>query len=125
MDGQAPFGICPIGPSLLISVSEPTRIVSGQALIQAGFASEQIIALGPEPVFVKELIVVDGLTSHTQYMSPFVMQALDSIAGNVAPRLCPKIYVPRRPSVQRDFENELAIAEKLSKLGFVETEPLK
>jgi len=55
-------------PAIIDSTSAAVRTVSTQALRQAGFSSNEVVAIDQEPVFIGELIVVDGLTCHSQYL---------------------------------------------------------
>lgn len=107
-------------PAIIDSTSAVVQNVATQALRHAGFGADEVIATGHEPVFIEELIVVDGLTSHTQYISPIVMQCLDAIADDVSSGTSAKIYPSRRPAVSRDFENEAEIAARLRQMGFQE-----
>jgi capsular polysaccharide biosynthesis protein len=107
-------------PAIIDSTSAAVQKVSAQALHRAGFGLDEVIPTGPVPEFIEELIVVDGLTCHSQYLSPFTMQCLDAIAESVPAGSNVRIYVPRRPAVTRDFESELEIAGQLHQLGFYE-----
>ena len=108
-------------PAIIDATSPIIEDVARQALNAAGFDPDHIIPTDQAPAFFEEIVVVDGLTSHSQYISPFVMQCLDIITGNVPDGPAKDIYVPRRPAISRDFENEPAISAHLQHLGFRET----
>ncbi len=60
-------------PVIIDATFKPVREIAGQALEMAGFNPQDIIDTGHEPVFVEELFFVDGLTTHSRYLSPIVM----------------------------------------------------
>lgn len=107
-------------PVLIHESTTAIQKVAIQALQQAGYDRDQILTCGEEPVFLQELIYVDGLASHSQYISPYVMQCLDAVADNVRAGTASKIYVPRRPAPTRDFVNERQISSNLTANGFSE-----
>ncbi|ACL61107.1 glycosyltransferase family 61 protein [Methylobacterium nodulans] len=106
-------------PALIHKTSPALSEIKVQALQASGFTPENIIATGDEPVFVERLIVVDGLAFHTQYLSPFVMTCLDEIAASVPPADIDRLYASRGRGASRDFVNEPAVADHLSKLGYI------
>jgi capsular polysaccharide biosynthesis protein len=107
-------------PAIVDSSSAAVLQVANQALQQAGFAATEIVATTHAPRFVEELIVVHGLTQHSDYLSPIVMQCLDAIAAPIPAGADAQVYAPRRPVVGRDFENEPRVAKRLDALGFRE-----
>lgn len=107
-------------PVLIHESTAAIRKVAIQAIQQAGYDRDQILTCGQEPVFLKELIYVDGLASHSQYISPYVMQCLDAVADDVQAGTASMIYVPRRPAPTRDFVNERQISAALVANGFSE-----
>lgn len=107
-------------PALLHKSPPALQNISIQALRQAGYGSDQILICSHDPVYVKELIFVDGLANHSKYLSPYVMQCLDAIADDVQAGNATKIYAPRRPTPTRDFVDEHKIAASLAVNGFSE-----
>lgn len=107
-------------PALLHESPPALRTISIQALQQAGYGSDQILTCNHDPVFVRDLIYVQGLAHHSQYLSPYVMQCLDAIAEDVQAGDATKIYAPRRPTPTRDFVDEPQIAASLAAHGFSE-----
>ncbi|MDR7038311.1 capsular polysaccharide biosynthesis protein [Methylobacterium sp. BE186] len=108
----------------VIIFDEPTAVTRSAtaALHCAGFSNEYVLPMGRAPVFVGDLIVVDRLTGHAVYLSPLVMECLDTITETIAAAKNDSIYVPRRPSMSRDFNDEHLVAERLQGLGFQEVE---
>jgi capsular polysaccharide biosynthesis protein len=107
-------------PAIIDATSAAVQTVATEALQQAGFAATEIVATTHAPQFVQELVVVDGLTQHSAYLSPIVLQCLDAIADAIPAGADPKIYAPRRPAVERDFDNEEQVARHLDRIGFRE-----
>jgi capsular polysaccharide biosynthesis protein len=107
-------------PAIVDGTSAAVLSVATQALQLAGFAATEIVATSHAPQFVKELIVVEGLTQHADYLSPFVMQCLDAVTSSIPAGADPMIYAPRRPAIVRDFVNEPLIAKRLETMGFRE-----
>jgi len=107
-------------PALIHKSTAAIESVAIQALQQAGYRRDQILICGQEPVFLQELIFVDGLSDHSRYLSPYVMQCLDTIADGVQAGTASKIYVTRRPAQTRDFVNEGQISACLAANGFSE-----
>ncbi|WP_167350752.1 glycosyltransferase family 61 protein [Methylobacterium variabile] len=108
-------------PVLIHRASPDLVRVASQALNTIGIGDGNIIVSGDDPVFVKHIIVVDGLTAHTQYLSPFVLQCFDEISNSLPVGPNKKIYASRGPRSSRDFHDEGVVARKLTEAGYTET----
>lgn len=106
-------------PAVVDCTSASVFKVASQALLQAGFSTSEIAGTTDDPVFVQDLVIVDGLTSHSQYLSPIALQCIDAIAETIPAGTGGKIYAERRPATVRDFENEREIAIQLNDAGYV------
>ena len=71
-------------PAIIQGGGSPIEHIAREALRCVGFGQDDIIARGREPVFVRELIVVDGLARHPLYISPTVLDCFDEIATHAA-----------------------------------------
>ncbi len=94
-----------------------------ESLEMIGIASENHLPLDRTPCFFRELIVVEGLTIHSVYMSPLVFDCLQHVATDIGGRGIDRVYLRRRPAKSRDFEDEERIAEYLAGQGFQIAEP--
>ncbi len=107
-------------PVLIHRSSADLVRTASQALNAIGVADDKIVLADEEPVFVKRLIFVDGLTQHSYYLSPFVLQCLDDISTHLQADPNPRIYASREPHSSRNFHEADAVARKLAELGYVE-----
>ncbi|MFE1600102.1 glycosyltransferase family 61 protein [Methylobacterium sp. ID0610] len=105
-------------PALIHRASPALDQIKRQALQAAGYAPEQVVVTGDDPVRVERLMVVDGLAVHTQYLSPFVMTCLDEIAAAVPPGDVDRLYASRGAGASRDFDDEPAVARHLATHGY-------
>lgn len=105
-------------PALIHDTNPFLSKVMREALGCAGFADEALVSTSAEPTLVRELIIVDGLTSHSQYMSPFVMTALDEIASSAEAGSSRNVYATRGEAVTRDFTDRDAVRSEMKALGF-------
>lgn len=104
-------------PAIIHAASAPMQEVARQALGCAGFPSDRIVAIGRDPVFVRELVFVDGLTN-PPYISTLALQCLDEATAHVPASSIRKVYAPRAPAFTRDFEDEPAAAAAFAGLGY-------
>ena len=109
-------------PVLIFDEPEAVRQVATAALQVAGVPAEVIVPLGRAPAFLRELVVIDGLTWHSLYLSPIVMQCLDAVSAAIESGQQADLYATRRPSRTRDFAAEPAIAARLRARGYREIE---
>ena len=105
-------------PAIIHASSPEIQSVTRQALGCCGFRADEIIAVGREPVLVRELVVVDGMTSPPSYISAATLDCIDDITSNIAAEKVKKVYAPRAPSLTRDFKDEAAVGATLGQMGF-------
>ena len=82
-----------------------------------------VVGLGSEVVRVERLIIVDGLTSHGQFMSPIVMNCVDAVSTSVKGRNLDKLFVLRTSSQSRRFVNEEQILARALASGYTLINP--
>lgn len=102
------------------------QTIMHQSLAVLGIASEKIIETGPEVVHFDELLLVHGLTSHSVFISPLVMECMEFIANKAPPGRADMIYAMRSPAHIRDFEDEPTIRAIFQSHGYasIDTTPL-
>ena len=105
-------------PAIIHGGTSAIQQVCRQALACAGFAPEAVVAVGQEPVFVRELVVVDGLAHHPLYISPLALRCFDDMTAHVPAGAVRRLYAPRAPAIARDFEEEGRVAAVLAASGF-------
>ncbi len=105
-------------PAIIQRSDSPIEQVCREALRRVGFDADEIIAVGREPVFVRDLIVVDGLARHPLYISPTILQCFDEIADQIPAGRTDKVYAARGASSLRDFIDEKCTAAQLASAGF-------
>jgi capsular polysaccharide biosynthesis protein len=88
------------------------------SLAVIGVPAEKIIETGSEPVYFEELLLVRGLTEHSLFISPLVMDCMAFIAGTVPLGEPDNLYAVRRPSSFRDFDDEPTAREVLLSNGY-------
>jgi capsular polysaccharide biosynthesis protein len=110
------------GRVLVQAVPDPLRRVMHDALALAGFQPAQIIAAGPDPVRVDQLVLVEGLSDHGQYLSPLTLPALDAATIGIAPTAGANLFVIR-PGLPRRLADEAAVAEAAAVAGYRVIDP--
>lgn len=93
-------------PMVVHKNSLKMQTIVSQSLAVLGVTSDKIIETGPEVVHFDELLLVHGLTSHSIFISPLVMECMEFIASKAPPGKTDMIYAMRSPAHIRDFENE-------------------
>ena len=88
--------------------SPPGRIASimKECLDRAKFDSNQIIWLQDGVAFFHDLILVDGMTQHGEYISPLAIEHLQALKARIDRGSSTKIYVTRKNCPYRRFVNE-------------------
>jgi len=110
--------------SFLVSdESGPLSKVMMDAFEIAALGQNAVVNAGRNPVFVRELIVVDGLSQHGSFMSPLIMECLDELANKVPAGHIRKIYVTRHGAQYRKARNEDLVVAQLEKQGFAVLDP--
>jgi Glycosyltransferase 61 len=88
-----------------------------------GIDGQYLVRCSQEPAFFEEVILVDGLTQHGQYMSPVVVECLDCLASMVVPEPGERIYVSRRSAHFRKLRNEDELAPIFKEYGYRVIDP--
>ena len=105
-------------PAIIQGHGSPVEHVSREALRSIGFAPDEILSVGRDPVFVRELIFIDGLAAHPLYLSPLALRCFDEIAERMPAGPTGKVYASRGSGSPRDFADEPAVAAALTAAGF-------
>lgn len=108
-------------PIIVHTTSVEMYSIIKQSLAVIGISDDLIHVTDRSPLFFRELIVINGLTSHSVYISPLVMECMDFIASKAPMGSAERIYVPRRPATTRDFEHEPQVAKLFGDEGYSET----
>jgi capsular polysaccharide biosynthesis protein len=114
------------GAELSFLVSDefgPLSKVMENAFEIAALGEKAVVNAGRDPIFVRELIVVDGLSQHGSFMSPLIMDCLDALATKVPAGDTKKIYVTRRGAQYRKARNEDLVVAHLEKQNFRVLDP--
>jgi capsular polysaccharide biosynthesis protein len=93
------------------------------SLAMLGINKSNIHTIGSNPIFVKRLFVVAGLTAHGSYMSPLVLGCMDVISAHVSSKPVERLYVSRRGAHYRNLEGEEDICSYAKSQGFVVVTP--
>lgn len=116
-----------IGKGYAVVVQEvegPLTEIMDRTLSLAGFAGDDVIKIGGEPVFFNELLVVSGLTRHGSYMSPLVPLLVNELAAGVsAESKIRKVYVARSDTSRRHIVNEDTLRSALEAAEFTTVVP--
>ncbi len=107
-------------PMAVHACREDMAAVIRDSLAVVGVPAEKIIETGSEPVYFEELLLVRGLTEHSLFISPLVMDCMAFIADAAPAGESDSLYAVRRPSSIRDFEHEPAAREVLLADGYRE-----
>ena len=70
-----------------------------------------------QPCRVSELVFVEGMTRHGQFLSPLVLRAMDRIAGQIEAGEAGNVWVTREDSL-RQLRGEAAANERIAALGW-------
>ena len=94
-----------------------------ETLRRLGIADHRVRVSGNAPVFVRELIVVEGLTHHGTYMSPLVRDCHDRLAHGVPGSGYERVLLLRGAGATRRFHDELHMARIATARGFTVLSP--
>lgn len=98
------------------------RSVMIQSLAAIEIGPERIIEADDKPMHFEELLIVSGLTIHTTFLSPLVMQCMDFISAKAQNIDRPNLYPVRYPAKTRDFEDTVTAAKILEEAGYAPVE---
>ena len=97
--------------------------VMQQSLRRLGIADWRVRVSGVEPVFVRELIMVEGLTEHGTYMSPMVCDCHERLAHGIVGRGIERVFLLRGAGMNRRFHDEARMIQLASERGFTAVSP--
>lgn len=109
-------------PAIAYSAGDAMNNVVRDSLRLIDYPADEVVFTGTSPCHFDELILIDGLTVHSVFMSTPVFECMEKIAGAVPAGPAESLYVTRRPSISRCFENEAEIQAVFSEFGFREIE---
>ncbi len=99
-------------------VEEPLAAIMRQTLARLGISDDLCIEAGYAPVLVERLILVEGLTDHGSYVSPFVFDCLDRLTSGIPPGPDRHVYVSRGSVSTRRLVDEDGIMTRAAARGF-------
>ncbi len=97
--------------------------VMRQTLRRLGIGDHRIQASGLEPVRVRELIMVEGLTDHGVYMSPLVRDCHERLAHGVAGSGIERVFLRRGAGTGRGFNDETHMMQQAAARKFSVVSP--
>lgn len=107
-------------PAIVFDTNGRLNVIMRESLEVIGFGANKIIFTDKKPAFFEQIIIVDGLTSHANFMSPVVFECMEFIASKAAPGTAEKLYVTRRTAKSRQFENDNEIYNFFAEQGYKE-----
>ena len=94
-----------------------------QTLRRLGIEDRRVRVSGVEPVRVRELIMVEGLTEHGTYMSPLVCDCHERLAHGIAGRGVERVFLLRGAGMNRRFRDETHMVRLAAERGFTVVSP--
>ena len=109
---------------LVHDVSDPMLGgIMQQTLRRLGIEDRRVRVSGLEPVFVRELILVEGLTDHGAYMSPLVRDCHDRLAHGIAGSGIERVFLRRGAGIGRWFADDTHMMQLAAARGFSVVSP--
>jgi capsular polysaccharide biosynthesis protein len=105
------------------AVSDPLRGIIRESLAKLGIGQQDLIEVGPGPVRVESLVLVDGLSSHGSYMSPLVMDCVATVSADIPPKAVERLCVFRDGARSRRFVGEDEIRAIAIRCGYHLVDP--
>ena len=112
-------------PVVVHKTSDAMQSIMKQSLEVIGVSEDKTIITERSPVYFEELLLVEGLTGHSVFISPLVMECMEFIASKAGSGSSDSLYAVRRPATTRDFENEPEVKIIFSENGYSEIEAEK
>lgn len=112
-------------PVVVHKTSDAVQSIMKQSLEVIGVSADKTIITDRSPVYFEELVLVEGITGHSIFISPLVMECMEFIASKAGTGSSDSLYAVRRPATTRDFENESEAKIILSENGYTEIEAEK
>lgn len=94
-----------------------------QTLRRLGIEDRRVRVSGIEPVAIRELIMVEGLTEHGTYMSPLVCDCHERLAHGVPGHGIERVFLLRGPGMNRRFHDETHMTRLAAERGFTALSP--
>lgn len=92
--------------------------VMKDSLSQFAISPDAIVAADDRPVAIKQLLFVDGLTTHGSYMSPLVMECIEALSSGIEADGPENLLVLRDGMPSRRFVNEAELRDLASRRGY-------
>ena len=92
-------------------------------LALAGIREAAVIETPRAPQFFEDLILIDGVAMHGDYMSPLAVTCLEPLIAGVPAGHAERLYVTRRDVGWRKFLNEDAMIRIAEKEGYMVIDP--
>ena len=109
---------------LVHDVSEPMLgQIMQQTLRRLGVEDRRVRVSGLEPVFVRELIMVEGMTEHGSYMSPLVRDCHDRLMHGIAGGGVERVFLARGAGLGRNFQDEAHMTRLAAERGYTVVSP--
>ena len=94
-----------------------------QTLRRLGIGDHRVKVSGIEPVFVRELIMVEGLTDHGTYMSPLVCDCHARLAHGIPGTGIERVFLHRGAGMSRRFNDDVHMMQQATARGFSVVSP--
>ena len=88
------------------------------SLRRLSIADSRVRIAGPQPVRVRALILVEGLTEHGTYMSPLVRDCHDRLLHGIAGLGHERVFIARGAGYRRNFSDPLQAERLASRQGY-------
>lgn len=105
-------------PAVIHETSGRLKESVAESLDCIGFGTARVISTTRTACHFDELLVVNGLTQHTVFMSPLVFECMEFIAGKAAVNSDESLYITRRSAKSRSFENEEEVSGFFAQQGY-------
>lgn len=99
------------------------RTVIQDSLAMLDITRRRTLETGFEAVKVQSLVLFDGLTNHGVYMSPMVMDCIESVSARVQAKPSSKVFVTRESQSTRRLVDEAPIQELARMRGYEIVDP--
>ncbi len=109
---------------LVHDVSEPMLgQIMQQTLRRLGIEDRRVRVSALDPVFVRELIMVEGMTEHGSYMSPLVRDCHERLAHGIVGSGIERVFFLRGEGLGRNFRDETHMARLAAERGYAVVSP--
>jgi capsular polysaccharide biosynthesis protein len=109
-------------PVVVHKTSVAMQSIMQQSLAVIGVSEDKTIITDRAPVYFEELLLVEGLSGHSVFISPLVMECMEFIASKAGGGSGDSLYAVRRPAKTRDFEDEPEAKKIFLENGYREIE---